>query len=214
METVVLQRCCFDLEARDEAGRGFAKKPTKVWSSLPSIASVIDRSCDGGCWRAHFLSGRAKAAAEHTRECCSAIVCGIEVYNRHLGQALSGNRFLVEEGPLSSCAPDMCDPNGGLLPMDLVRQVWRSELQGFAQRRVYESRPRWECEQEGGGYWECARLMSRKREESGAGLCVSISIGTDSAMMRCSRPLLLYSHPSGWFPPWLGKEPTGQERSG
>ena len=114
------------------------------------------------------MSGRAKAAAEYTQEFCNAIVTGVDVYNQHLGDALSGHNSLVEEGELMNLGSDMCDPSeeipfsfsdwgycvddvkGGLLPMDLVREARRSEMEGFAQRRVYEIRPRWECEQEGG----------------------------------------------------------------
>ena len=32
----------------------------------------------------------------------------------------------------------MDDVKGGLLPMDLVREARRSEMEGFVQRRVYE----------------------------------------------------------------------------
>ena len=168
VEAEVVHMCCVALTAEDSAGTGLEKKPTKVLTSLPSIASAIDRQCEGGHRHVRLTSGRAQAAAEYTQEFCNAIVTGVDIYNQHLGEALTGHNFLVEEGELMNRGSDMCDPSeelpftfndwgycvddvkGGLLPMDLVREARRSETEGFAQRRVYGIRPRWECEQEGG----------------------------------------------------------------
>ena len=168
VEAVVVHMCCVALTAEDSAGTGLEKNPTKVLTSLPSIASAIDRQCEGGHRHVRLTSGRAQAAAEYTQEFCNAIVTGVDIYNQHLGEALTGHYFLVEEGELMNRGSDMCDPSeelpftfndwgycvddvkGGLLPMDLVREARRSETEGFAQRRVYGIRPRWECEQEGG----------------------------------------------------------------
>ena len=48
VEAVVVHMCCVALTAEDSAGTGLEKNPTKVLTSLPSIASAIDRQCEGG----------------------------------------------------------------------------------------------------------------------------------------------------------------------
>ena len=162
-ESVVLHMCRFGLEAEDQDGSGLVKKPTKVLTNLSSIASAIDKQCEGGHRHVHLMSGRAKAAAEYTQDFCRAIVAGIEVYDQHLGEALSGETFLVDEGELNQFGSDMCDPSeeipfafndwgycvddvrGGTLPLEWVRFGRQAEMEGFAARRVYEVRPRHEA---------------------------------------------------------------------
>ena len=114
------------------------------------------------------MSGKAKAAARYTPEFCGAIVDGIALCLEYMSQVAIGGTFLVEDGLLFEIGPDMCDESdlipfafnewghcvddilGGDLPMDLVREARRTEMEGFGARKVYEIRPRYECERAGG----------------------------------------------------------------
>ena len=43
VENVVLHMCAFGLESADEDGMGLVKKPTRVLTNMPSLATAIDR---------------------------------------------------------------------------------------------------------------------------------------------------------------------------
>ena len=154
--------CMFGLTAVDAEGEGSAKKPTRVLTNLPSIAAAISRRCSGDHRHVHLISGKAKAAAKYTEDFCQAIVSGIACYLECLAAAQNGEAFNVDFGELleAEMEPELpftfndsgwCvdDVRGGELPMELVREGRREEMQGFAQRRVYDVRPRWEATSRG-----------------------------------------------------------------
>ena len=69
VEDVVLHMCSFGLTATDCDGDGLVKKPTRVLTNMPSIASALDRRCSNDHRHVHLLSGKAKAAI-HNRKIC------------------------------------------------------------------------------------------------------------------------------------------------
>lgn len=162
VEAVELHMCMFGLTAVDEEGEGFAKKPTRVLTNLPSIAAAISKRCSGDHRHVHLVSGKAKAAARYTEEFCRAIVSGISCYVECLALAQSGEAFNLDMGELLEAEVEQeipfvfndsgwCvdDVRGGEIPMDLVREGRKQEMLGFAQRRVYDVRPRWEATSRG-----------------------------------------------------------------
>ena len=80
VEDVVLHMCAFGLKSWDEDGEGLVKKPTRVLTNLPSIATALSRKCTGDHRHVHLMSGKAKAAAQYTEDFCSAIIDGVQTY--------------------------------------------------------------------------------------------------------------------------------------
>ena len=160
---VVVHMCQFSLQARDAEWLGFAKKPTRVLTNLPSIAESIGRTCAGDHRHVHLISGKAKAAAQYTNECCNAIIDGVvrvlELTRQVKEQGLNYEAIDIQEvedqvdeygyGEAEFRFRDdvycVDDVRGGHLPMELVRSARQKEMEGFAARRVYQSRPRWEA---------------------------------------------------------------------
>ena len=166
VENVVVHMCRFNLRSRDSVGDdGLSKKPTRVLTNLPSLAESINKKCTGDHDHIHLVGGRAKAAAQYTREFCNAIIDGILVLLEHmaatrkLGPALyecelyDGNEEGYDYGDadfyFSGDGYCVDDVKGGTLPMEMVREGRRAEMQGFAERKVYEVRPRLEAQAKG-----------------------------------------------------------------
>ena len=163
VEDVVLHMCSFGLTATDGDGEGLVKKPTRILTNMPSIASGLHQRCSGDHRHVHLLSGKAKAAAKYTDQFCGAIVQGIQVHIEYAGQVAEYGVFAVECGDLGNVEEEevyipfafdesgWCqdDVRGGSLPMDLVREGRRTEIEGFAARRVYVLRPRYEAKSKG-----------------------------------------------------------------
>ena len=163
VEDVVLHMCSFGLSATDGVGEGLVKKPTRVLTNMPSIASALDRRCSEDHRHVMLLSGKAKAAAQYTNHVCSAIVQGLQVHIEYAGQVAEHGAFAVECGELGNVEEEeehipfafddsgWCqdDVRGGSLPMDLVREGRRTEIEGFTSRRVYVLRPRYEAKAKG-----------------------------------------------------------------
>ena len=92
----------------------------------------------------------------------------MRVYLDHPRQASQLGSHYAEDEALQGLGYECCEPaeeipfefreggycvddvRRGTLPMDLVREARRQEIQGFRQRRVYEVRPRYEAEAAGG----------------------------------------------------------------
>ena len=65
VESIIVHMCQFALTAEHDNGKGLVKKPTRVATHLPSLASAIDRRCEGGHRHVHLMSGKAKSAASY-----------------------------------------------------------------------------------------------------------------------------------------------------
>ena len=168
VEDVVLHMCAFGLTSEDGDGDGLVKKPTRVLTNLPSVATALSRRCTGDHRHVHLMSGRAKAAAYYSEEFCNGIIDGVKVYLECTMLAKVSGAFELDCGELnvaddleyeyggseipfefrggSHCVDDV---RGGELPLDLVREGRKAEIKGFSSRRVYEVRPRWEATQKG-----------------------------------------------------------------
>ena len=65
VEDITVHMCQFGLQARDEEGPGLVKKPTRILTNMPSIATAVDRQCCGGHRHVHLVSGRTKGSAAY-----------------------------------------------------------------------------------------------------------------------------------------------------
>ena len=161
VESVVLHMCAFGLTSSDALGEGLVKKPTRVLTNMPGIATALDRKCSEDHRHVQLMNGRAKAAAHYSDGFCNAIVDGIKTHLEYEALALCCGRLQVDMGELENleladgygehpfCFDDsgycVDDIRGGELPMELVRQGRLAEMNGFHDRRVYEIRPRTEA---------------------------------------------------------------------
>ena len=108
----------------------------------------------------HLISGKAKAAAQYSEEFCDAVVDGVSVALEAMSQLKEKDSLIMEveiaeydehddqnEENFTFSGDGYCidDVKGGELPMDLVREGRKSEMEGFAARRVYEIKPRREA---------------------------------------------------------------------
>ena len=93
VEAVTVHMCQFELQATDSEGIGFVKKPTRILTNLPPLASALNRQCQGGHRHVHLMSGRAKGAAAYTKEFCMAICQALAVCLEYLGEVQSGASF-------------------------------------------------------------------------------------------------------------------------
>ena len=59
VENVVLHMCAFDLMAEDQEGSGLAKKPTRVLTNMPSVATALARRCSDDHRLVHLVSGQS-----------------------------------------------------------------------------------------------------------------------------------------------------------
>ena len=154
VESIIVHMCQFSLAAEDDDGKGLVKKPTRVATNLLLLASAINRRCEGGHRHVHLMSGKAKAAVRYPPEFCKAIVEGVSVCLECASEVARHGAFCFDDGSLCEIGPDMCeeesvlpftfdpcgycidDVRGGELPLELVREARRNEMQGFAARRV------------------------------------------------------------------------------
>ena len=160
VEEALLDMCQFGLKTADALGVGYAKKPTRILTNLPSIAAALAKRCPGLHRHAHLISGRAKAAAEYTEKFCQSIVDGIICLLECMQEVSDGGAFNLDFGeileadevedyiPFSFDDSGWCldDVRGGEIPMALVRAGREQEMAGFAAQKVYDVRPRVRCD--------------------------------------------------------------------
>ena len=161
---IVLHMCAFGLESDDAEGIGLVKKPTRVLTNMPSIASAIDRQCSRDHRHVHLMSGRAKVAAHHSEDFCNAIIDGIKTHMEYetlamacgalnicMGDLENVEEEFAEDFPFSFNDDGWCidDVRGGELPMGLVREGRKAEIRGFHERGVYEIRLRYDATRKG-----------------------------------------------------------------
>ena len=175
VEDVTVHMCAFGLDAEDAEGVGLVKKPTRILTNMPSIATALDRRCSGDHRHVHLVSGRAKGASKYSEEFCASIVDGIQTYLAYMGLAALYGAFEIpadnrledssdalysaeldeymDDGiiPFSFSPDGYCvdDVRGGTLPLEWVKEGRRSEMEGFGARKVYEIRPRVEATSKG-----------------------------------------------------------------
>ena len=93
--------CAFGLTSEDWEGEGLVKKPTRVLTNLPSLATALARICSEDHRHVHLMSGRAKAAACYSEEFCNAIIDGVKVYLESVMLAKVTGTFQIDCGELN-----------------------------------------------------------------------------------------------------------------